>query len=44
MFSTLAMEIAIPHLLEADMLFLAAHVVTTHWISCPFKKIMTTDS
>lgn len=38
MFSTLAMEIAIPHLLEADMLLLAAFVVTTHWISSPFKK------
>lgn len=38
MFSTLAMKIAIPHLLEADMLLLAAHVVTTHWIwiSSPF--------
>lgn len=38
MFSTLAMEIAIPHLLEADLLLLAALVVTTHWISSPLKK------
>lgn len=30
MVSTLAMEVALPHLLEADMLLLAAHVVTIY--------------
>ena len=46
MVSTLAMEVALPHLLEADMLLLAAHVVTIYLLDIRpiFKKITTTGS
>lgn len=38
MVSILAVEIAIPHILEADMLLPAAHVVTTHLADIRFIK------
>lgn len=38
MVSIVAVEIAIPHILEADMLLPAAHVVTTHLADIRFIK------